>query len=140
MDNGILVFAGVIVAAVAAAGLGFALFGFVVSLKDSNRRQRSGLSAPYPSSRPPISTNSRIDFSKSIQFGDVIEGDEETYSQESYVTVNITSQLNETCPICLNSISSDFFRCPRCDTQYHHHCFSEINGPCRYCGWHEGSK
>ena len=133
MDNVTLIVIGLIVAIAAALGLGFALFGFVVSLKDSHRRQRSGLVDEYRPVQPPTGINNQIGSSKSIQFGEVIEGDEQNYFQEAFVTVRTTPQSVENCPICLNFISSDLFECPSCKTQYHRRCFSEMDGPCRYC-------
>ncbi len=132
MDNGTLIVIGLIIAIAAALGLGFALFGFVVSLKDSHRRRRSELVDEYRPIQPPTSITNKTGSSKSIQFGEVIEGDEQNYSQEAFVTVRTTPQPVETCPICRKSISSDLFTCPGCGTQYHQRCVSEYGIPC--CG------
>jgi len=133
MDNGTLIAIGSVVVVIAALGLGFALFGFVVSLKNSHRRRRSELVDGYRPVGPPNGLNNHFGSSKSIQLGEVIESDEQNYPQEAFVTVRSTPLPTKTCPICLNSISSDLFECPSCKTQYHQHCFSEMGSPCKYC-------
>jgi len=131
MDNGTLVVIGLIVAVAAAMGLGFALFGFVVSLRNSNRKLRSGSRNEYTAITPPTNPLAKEPFNKSILFGDVIDD----HSSDAYVNVQPPASSSEICIVCRQPIADqDRFTCPDCDAQYHHNHFSFQNS-CVNCGW-----
>lgn len=131
MDNGTLIVIGLIVAVAAALGLGFALFGFAVSLRDSNRKLRSGSGDEYASITPPTIPLVKEPFTKSILFGDVVDD----HSSDVYVNVQPPVSSSEICIVCRQPvIDKDKFTCPDCGAQYHHDHFSFQNS-CVNCGW-----
>ncbi len=137
MDNGTLIVVGLVIAVVAALGLGFALFGFAVSLRNSNRRRRSGLSDEYHSTRPPSISSTHNEASRTISFGEISDIEQSSnYPQDAYIDIRQSVPVADKCPTCRTPVyEGDGVVCPKCSSHYHFSCFNENKNICENCKW-----
>jgi len=138
MSDNVLLFAGIIFAVIAVAGLGIAIFGFALSLKETNRRQRQRDVRDGNYTHPTVP--SRIPNRESkppIVLGDVIEDNGRKYAPDAYVTIEPSTSKLEKCLKCQDYIVdvSTMFSCPKCDAKYHHEHFFEPPVKCVNCNW-----
>lgn len=138
MSDNILLLVGIVVAVIAVGGLGIAIFGFALSLKETNRRQRQRDVRDGNYTCPPAP--SRIPNRESkppIVLGDVIEDNSRKYAPDTYVTIEASTSKLAKCPKCYNYIvdESAVFSCPKCGTKYHHDHFFESPVKCVNCNW-----